>query len=292
MATVIGIGDVADRQVPLDTCAATVRRALDAGLNLIDTAPCYENGYSEEIVGAALRGRRDGVFVIDKVDALDQPVGPQVEASLRRLGLSHADLFVFHGVSRLEDWRALAAAGGGMAQLATEVARGRARFRGVSSHHPDVLRAAIESGLCDVAMFPVSACGDPRYAEEILPLARRRDVGTVGFKCFGAGKLLGDTAGYNQPLAARPRGKVSSGGDPAAAGPLLPHLSVQECIDYTLTCEPDVALLGMSFPNEQDAAFAAVRAFRRLDAAALADLRARAAEALRDKGAVWWNPPG
>ena len=50
-AAMIGIGDLADRNVPLDQCVATVRRAMDAGCNVIDTAPMYEDGYSEEIVG-------------------------------------------------------------------------------------------------------------------------------------------------------------------------------------------------------------------------------------------------
>ncbi|MBV9488501.1 MAG: aldo/keto reductase, partial [Verrucomicrobia bacterium] len=97
--TQLGIGDLADRNIPLERCVATVRRALDAGLNLIDTAPNYEDGYSEQIVGAALEGRREGVFVIDKVDHAHEPVAPQVEGSLRRLGLETVDLFVFHGVS-------------------------------------------------------------------------------------------------------------------------------------------------------------------------------------------------
>ncbi len=44
-ATVLGIGDVADRALPMDTCVATLRRAIDAGLNVIDTAPGYEDGY-------------------------------------------------------------------------------------------------------------------------------------------------------------------------------------------------------------------------------------------------------
>jgi aryl-alcohol dehydrogenase-like predicted oxidoreductase len=60
-ASVLGIGDLADRSVPLEKCVATLHRAMDYGLNLIDTAPMYESGYSEQIVGAALKGRRDGI---------------------------------------------------------------------------------------------------------------------------------------------------------------------------------------------------------------------------------------
>ena len=290
-ATALGIGDLADRNVALEACVATARRAHAAGLNVIDTAPNYEDGYSEQVVGAAVRELPDRgrVFVIDKVDELDAAVEPQVDASLARLGLPHADAFVFHNLSSMATFERLAAPGGGFDQLGACVAAGKARFRWISSHSPDVLRAAIDADLCDVAMFPVGPFVDARYVGEILPLARARGVGTVCFKTFGAGKLLGDTAGYNQPLQLRPRGKLSSGGaDDAVA--TLPRLTVEECLHYTLTLDPDVALLGLSFPNEQDAALAAARAFAPLSAEQMADVRARAIDARRDKGPCWWNP--
>jgi aryl-alcohol dehydrogenase-like predicted oxidoreductase len=290
VATRLGAGDLADRSVPIDTCVATLARALDAGLNVVDTAPGYEDGLSEEIVGRALRGRRGSVFLIDKIDALREPVAPQVAASLERLSLPCADLFVFHGCSTPEDWAAIDAPGGGFDQLQGEIAAGRARFAGISSHHPDVLQAAIASGRCDVLLFPVGPFVDRRYEREILPLARAKGIGTVCFKTFGAGKLLGDTEGYSRPLSARPRGKLSSGGADDT-GAVLPRLRVDECVRYTLTLDPDVALLGLSFPNEQDAAFAAASAFEPLTQAQVEDVRRRAEAAIRGKGACWWNPP-
>ena len=289
-ATVLGIGDLADRSLPLAKCVATIHRAMDFGLNLIDTAPGYEDGYSEAIVGAALRGRREGMFVIDKIDHLDRPVGPQVDGSLKALALDMVDLFVFHAVSELARWKELAAPGGGMEQLGQEVKAGKARFRGISSHHPEVLSQALESGLCDVVMFPVRPFCDRRYIEDILPLARQKGVGTVCFKTFGAGKLLGDTTGYNRPLEPRPRGKFSSGGKEGGAAPALPRLTVAECLHYTLTIGPDVALLGLSVPNEQDAAFKALCSFRPLKPAQMEETRRRAAHAIEGKGPCWWNP--
>jgi diketogulonate reductase-like aldo/keto reductase len=297
LATRVGAGDLADRTVAKERCVATLRRALDAGINLVDTAPAYEDGYSEEIVGEALRGRREGIFVVDKIDHLDRPVGPQLSGSLERLGLPSVDLLVFHAVSELGVFRRLAAPGGGLAELGEEIGRGRARFRGISSHHPDVLAAALDSGLCDVLLFPVGPFCHPRYVDEILPRARALGVGTVCFKTFGAGKLLGDTEGYGRPLAQRPRGKLSSGGEPPAPGPggdraepSHPRLEVEECLRYTLTCDPDVALLGLSFPNEQDAALTAAAAFRPMRPDELAAVRVRAVAAMEGKGAVWWNP--
>ena len=289
MASVLGIGDLADQSVPIERCAATILRAVDAGLNVIDTAPNYEDGYSERVVGHALRGIRDRMFVISKIDELTEPVAPQIEGSLARLEMDHADAFVFHNLSNLDVLHELLQPGGGFEQLSDCVRRGLTRFRGISSHHPDVLRAAIEAGLCDLVMFPVGPFVDERYVREILPLARERGVATVCFKTFGAGKLLGDVSGYNQPLQLRPRGKLSSGGVEGVQT-MLPRLSVAECVHYTLTLNPDVALLGLSFPNEQDEAFAAARSFRPHSDEAMEDVRHRATEARRDKGPCWWNP--
>ncbi len=289
-ATTLGLGDLADRSVPFESCVATLRRGLDAGINVVDTAPSYENGYSEEIVGAALHGRqRDDVFVIDKVDHFDRSVGVQVDESLTRLRLPYADLFVFHGVSTVAAWRALVDSGR-FAELRECISQGRARFAGISCHHPEVLDLAIPSGLCDVVMFPVGPFVDARYVERSLPLARAHSVGTVCFKTFGAGKLLGDTTGYGQPLVERPRGKFSSGGRESNDHSELPRLSVEDCVHYTLSCDPDVALLGLSFPNEQDSAFEAASRFAVLDAGALEALRGRAQAAIAGKGRCWWNP--
>ncbi|MBM3226733.1 MAG: hypothetical protein FJZ47_23460 [Candidatus Tectomicrobia bacterium] len=79
--------------------------------------------------------------------------------------------------------------------------------------------------------------------------------------------------------------------DAAPDQPRLPHLSVTQCVHYTLTCDPDVALLGLSTPSEQDAAFAAALAFTTpLDAAQMAAIRQEAMAAVAAKGPCWWNP--
>ena len=264
VATALGVGDLADRSLGKDTCVKTLRRALDAGLNLVDTAPMYEDGFSEEVVGAALQGRREGIFVIDKIDELAEPAGPQMDASVARLGFV-PDAFVFHAVPDMKTW----------SQLRMDELVGRVRFRGVSSHHPDVVRAAIESGTCDLVMFAVGPLVHARYTEELLPLAKARGVGTVCFKTFGAGKLVADTEGYGKPSA-------KTG---------LPRLTIAECMHATLTLDPDVALVGLSTPEEQDQAFEAARTFRPLSREALADVRRRAALAAKDKGRLHWDPP-
>lgn len=297
VASSLGIGDIADRSIDPERLVAILCRALDAGLNVIDTAFAYEDGYSEEIVGKAVRTRRrDDVFVIDKIDHFDRPVEEQVNESLERLGLEYTDLFVFHDLSKLEDLERLEREGR-FEELSACVRAGKTRFIGISSHHPDVLARVIPSGQVDVVMFPVGPFVDERYIEEILPLTRKHGVGSVGFKAFGAGKLLGDTTGYGRPLDGRPPGKSSSDSALSTAqgatnrgSPTLPHLSVSDCLSYTLSYDPDVTLLGLSLEHEQDAAFEAARAFRPLSPEELSRIRQAARLAVAGKGPCWWNP--
>lgn len=268
VATPVGLGDLADASLGVDECARILRRGLDAGINVVDTAPMYEDGLSERIVGRALEGRREGIFVIDKIDHFDRPLAGQVEESIARLGFT-PDAFVFHNVSKLDDWHRLAAPGGMMAELG-----GKVRFRGVSSHHPDVVRAAILSGKCDVVMFAVGPHVDARYTTDLLPLAKENGVGVVSFKTFGAGKLVAHTEGYGKP----------------ASGPPGPTLTVEDCVHATLTLDADCALMGLSNEAEQDAAFAACATFAPVPSDRLASIQKRAADAVHGKGGIWWNP--
>src|SRR5436190_17276735 len=83
----IGAGDVADRKVPTPRAVSVLERALALGVNVLDTAPSYEDGLSETIVGHVVRARqsRDSVFVVDKVDRIRSEVLPQLDSSIFRM---------------------------------------------------------------------------------------------------------------------------------------------------------------------------------------------------------------
>lgn len=136
---------------------ATIRRALDLGVNLLDTADVYGNGHNEELVGRAIRGRRDEVVLATKFgisrDRPDRPSGidgrPEYvraacEASLRRLGVETIDLYQQH---RVDPDVPIEETVGALAGLVEE---GKVRFIGLSEALPPDLRRA-------AAVHPISS---------------------------------------------------------------------------------------------------------------------------------------
>src|SRR5512136_990157 len=124
---------------------ATVRRALDLGITLIDTADVYGGGHSEELVGRAIRGRRGDVILATKFgsgarerggNGRPEYVRQSIEGSLRRLGVDYVDLYYLH---RVDFSTPIEETVGAMAQLVKE---GKVRYLGLSKVAPDTIRRA------------------------------------------------------------------------------------------------------------------------------------------------------
>src|SRR3954467_10855692 len=130
--------------------AATILRALDLGVNFLDTADTYGIGDNEELIGKTIRGRRDEVFLATKfanerkkddpshwVIRGDAPyVRACCDASLRRLGVEHIDLYYQH---RVDPKTPIEETVGAMAELVKE---GKVRFLGLSEAAPETIRRA------------------------------------------------------------------------------------------------------------------------------------------------------
>ncbi|MCU1501844.1 MAG: putative aldo/keto reductase, partial [Ilumatobacteraceae bacterium] len=184
-----------------DECRAMVDRALDAGITMFDTADIYDSGVSEEILGSALRGRRDRVVLATKCGNPmgDDPdrrglsarwVGQACEDSLRRLGVDHIDLYQMHRPDPLTPIEETLAAFDALVQA------GKIRAVGTSTFSADQLlaaqRAAGELGL----VAPTSE--QPPYSalargieREVLPACRAHDVGVVVWAPLNGGWLTG-----------------------------------------------------------------------------------------------------
>ncbi len=184
-----GWGPVDDKE-----SVKTVHRALDLGINWIDTAAVYGLGHSEEIVGQALRGIREDVFIATKCGMVwddkgtvtknlqPESIRSEVEKSLRRLGTDHIDLYQFHwpdpGTPVEESWKT-------MSDLQRE---GKVRHIGVCNFSvPDMDRCR--------NIAPVQSL-QPPYSmlrrdveEELLPYCRRHGIGVVAYSPMASGLL-------------------------------------------------------------------------------------------------------
>jgi aryl-alcohol dehydrogenase-like predicted oxidoreductase len=177
---------------------ATIDRAIELGINFLDTADVYGPHVNEELVGQAIRGRRDKIVLATKFGIVRDPANPQArgfngrpeyvrracDASLRRLGVDVIDLYYLH---RLDPATPIEETVRAMAQLVTD---GKVRFLGLSEVSAPTLRRADQ-------VHPIAALQteyslwsrEPEY--EILATCRELGIGFVAYSPLGRGFLTG-----------------------------------------------------------------------------------------------------
>jgi aryl-alcohol dehydrogenase-like predicted oxidoreductase len=182
---------------------ATIHRAIELGINFLDTADVYGPYKNEELVGKAIRGKRATLIVATKFGIVRDPANPQArgvsgkpdyirkacEGSLKRLGIDHIDLYYQHRVDRdtpIEDTV------GAMAEL---VKQGKIRHIGLSEAGPETLKRAAK-------VHPITALQseyslwtrDPEG--RVLPTCRELGIGLVAYSPLGRGFLTGQITRY------------------------------------------------------------------------------------------------
>ncbi|MGO9066262.1 MAG: aldo/keto reductase [Myxococcaceae bacterium] len=175
---------------------ATIHRALELGVTFFDTAEAYGPYLNEELLGRALKGRREGVVIATKfgfriqdgklagLDSRPAHIREVVEASLRRLGTDHIDLLYQHRVDKQVPIEEVV---GAMAAL---IGQGKVRFLGLSEAGEETLRRAH-------AVHPISALQseyslwERNLETHIIPVLRELGIGLVPFAPLGRGFLTG-----------------------------------------------------------------------------------------------------
>lgn len=181
MASVLGFGgsEIGYQRVSRRTVARLLDGALDAGLNVIDTAECYED--SEELIGRAVAARRREFYLFTKCghvrgggreDWRPASLLASIERSLKRLATDHVDLIQLHSCS-VEELRK----GDAITALEQARQRGWTRYIGYSGDG-EAARYAIECGRFDTLQTSVSIA-DQEALDLTLPLARARDMGVI-----------------------------------------------------------------------------------------------------------------
>jgi aryl-alcohol dehydrogenase-like predicted oxidoreductase len=206
-----------------DECVAMIHEALDAGINFIDTADVYSRGVSEEIVGRAIRGRRDEVVVATKVHG-PMGKGPNrsgnsrrwihraIEDSLRRLGTDHVDLYQLHRPDPHTDLQDTLEA------LDDLVRSGKVRYVGTSAFPAWMLveahwiaeRRTLARPACEQSSYSVMV----RAAErDVFPVARRYGMGVIVYSPLAGGWLTGKyRPGQEAPPGSRMERSARMGG--------------------------------------------------------------------------------
>jgi aryl-alcohol dehydrogenase-like predicted oxidoreductase len=175
---------------------AAIRRALDLGVNWIDTAPFYGWGRAEGIVARALDGRRNDVLLFTKcgtypdesgsrMDLRPESIRAEVEASLRRLRTDRLDLVQMHDVDPAtpieESW----------GEVQRLIAEGKVRHGGISNHPAEAVERALEVGPVAALQYQYSLLYRAHEAD-ILPLAERRGIGVLTWSPLAGGFLAYD----------------------------------------------------------------------------------------------------
>ncbi|MGX9889043.1 aldo/keto reductase [Streptomyces sp. NPDC002276] len=184
-----------------DDSVRIIHRALDAGINFVDTADAYSRGESEEIVGKALKGRRDNVVLATKAHL---PMGDDpnergnsrrwlvraLENSLRRLGTDHVDLFQIHRPDPDTDVEETLSA------LTDLVRAGKVRAVGASSFPAsDIVEAQWVAERRGLTRFrteqPTYSILNRAIEREVLPVCERYGMGTLVYSPLAGGLLTG-----------------------------------------------------------------------------------------------------
>jgi aryl-alcohol dehydrogenase-like predicted oxidoreductase len=181
-----------------DASIATIHRALDLGVNFLDTSDIYGPHTNELLVGRAIADRRDEVVLATKFGVVRDPDNPMArgvngtpeyvkqaaDASLKRLGVDHIDLYYQH---RVDSATPIEETVGALAELVQE---GKIRYIGLSEAGPDTLRRA--NAVHQITALQTEYSLWSREPEdEILPTCRELGIGFVAYSPLGRGFLTG-----------------------------------------------------------------------------------------------------
>lgn len=246
-----------------------VERALDLGVNYVDTAAFYGHGLSQGYIGQVMKRRRKQAFLATKThDRTRDGSWRLLEESLRLLQTDHLDLWQCHNLSRLGEVEAIFRPDGAVKALQEAREQGIVRFLGVTGHaDPAVLSEAIRRFPFDTILMALNAADRHHlsFAQALLPLAVEKEMGIIGMKVPARGRLLASW-------------KPTTAG--AWGGPANPQpgtLEMKDAIRYVLSLPVSTIIVGCDSVEQLEENVAIARAFTPLSPARMAELEARTA---------------
>ncbi len=220
-----------------------VERALDLGVNYIDTSSIYGGPlrWSEQYVGKVMARRRNQAFLATKTRERTRDDSMRmIEKSLQLLQTDHVDLWQLHDVGTLHDIELIFGKGGAMEALLEMKEQKVVRHLGITGHYrPEALMEGIRRYPFDTILMAINA-GDPHhfsFNEALLPLAVEHQMGIIGMKIPGRGRLLSNWT--PQPLEVQK--KMWEG---MVLAPTPGTLTMREAMYYTLSRPVSTVIIG------------------------------------------------
>jgi aryl-alcohol dehydrogenase-like predicted oxidoreductase len=252
-----------------------VERALDLGVNYIDTSSIYggPERWSERYIGQVMKRRRSEAFLATKTKERTRDGSLRMlEQSLKLLNTDHVDLWQLHDVGTAADLDEIFAKGGAMEALVEAKEQKTVRFLGLTGHHrPDSLMEAIRRFPFDGILLALNAA-DPHhwsFRTELLPFCVERQMGIIGMKITGRGRLL---SSWTPPPVERQ--KRSWEGVVIANGPGT--LGMREALYYTLSLPVSTVIVGCDSIAQLEENVRLAREFNPLSPAQMAALEKQA----------------
>ena len=235
-----------------------IHEGIERGITFMDNCWDYNSGRSELRMGEALQegSRRDKVFLMSKMDGrTKEEAAKQIDASLHRLRTDRIDLVQHHEILRFDDPDRIFAEGGAMEAFVEAKKAGKLRYIGFTGHkdpriHLQMLHVAEERGFhFDSCQMPLNVMDAHfrSFSHLVVPYLHAHGIAILGMKSFGDGVLL------------------------KADAPIKPL----EYLHYSLNLPTSVVITGMVNQRDLDQAFEAVRTFKPMDKAQVAELLAR-----------------
>ncbi len=250
---ILSLGGQATLEIPGKEAEsdAIINRAIDLGVNYIDSAAGYGKGTSEKHIGLVLKSRRKEVFVTSKTaDRTYDGSMKLLESTLRNMNTDHLDLWQIHNLQTQKEFDQIFAKDGSIHALVKAREQGMANFIGVTGHYePNILVEAIKRFPFDTILMAINAA-DRHYLsfiEHLLPLAQQMKLGIISMKVATRGRVL--SSWTPPPVEQQPeRLRTARPGT----------ITIQEALSYNLSLPVSTTIIGVDTVAqiEQNVAFA------------------------------------
>jgi hypothetical protein len=248
-----------------EVSVAIVNRAIDLGVNYLDTAAGYGRGISETYYGQVLKTRRKEVFLSSKTRDRTRDGSLKIlDESLKRLQTDHLDLWQLHNVMRDEEVDQILGKGGAIEALQQARDQKMVRFLGITGHYdPDVLIRAIERFPFDTILMALNPADKHRlsFIDKLLPLATQKKMGVIGMKIPARGRLFRE-------------GGITK---------------MRDALTYVMTLPVSTVIVGVDSVQQLEENVAVARDFKPMAAADMARLEGLTAGYVSD--ASWFKKP-